>query len=139
MDVDYHFVTEVTCAEQRELAGLYQEAGWWDGQGDGAWVRELPRNSALFLTARDNGRIVGMGRVIADRVSDGYLQDIFVTESLRNRKIGAELVRRLTEAAVAMGIDWLLLIAVPGKEQFYEALGYQVMPRHVPMRFGGRP
>ena len=99
----------------------------------------MPQRSALFLVARCHGKVVGMGRVIADGVSDGYLQDVFVTTTFRKQKIGAELVRSLTAAAAAMGIDWLLLIAAPGKTEFYESLGYHVMPQHVPMRFGGRP
>jgi len=138
MNVDYSFITAVTPTEEKELAKLYREAGWWDGQGDGEWIRQLPQRSALFLVARCQGQIVGMGRVIADGVSDGYLQDVFVTESFRKQKIGAELVRSLTAAATAMGLEWLLLIAAPGKTKFYESLGYHVMPQHVPMRFGGR-
>ena len=139
MKADYSFITAVTPTEEKELAELYREAGWWDGNDDGAWIRELPQRSVLFLIARCEGKIVGMGRVIADGISDGYLQDVFVSETFRKQKIGAELVRTLTEAAAAMGIDWLLLIAAPGKTEFYEALGYHVMQQHVPMRFGGRP
>ncbi|HPY90232.1 MAG TPA: GNAT family N-acetyltransferase [Lentisphaeria bacterium] len=139
MKVDYSFITTVTPGEEKELAKLYREAEWWDGQGDSEWIRQLPQRSTLFLVARCEGRIVGMGRVIADGVSDGYLQDVFVTKAFRRQKIGSELVRTLTASAAAMGIDWLLLIAAPGKTQFYEALGYHVMPQYVPMRFGGRP
>lgn len=138
MKVDYSFITTVTPDEEKELAELYREAEWWDGQGDSEWIRQLPQRSTLFLVARCEGRIVGMGRVIADGVSDGYLQDVFVTKSFRRQKIGSELVRTLTASATAMGIDWLLLIAAPGKTQFYESLGYHVMPQYVPMRFGGR-
>ncbi|HOG51503.1 MAG TPA: GNAT family N-acetyltransferase [Lentisphaeria bacterium] len=137
MKVDYNFITTVTPDEEKELAELYREAEWWDGQGDREWIRQLPQRSALFLIACCQGRIVGMGRVIADGVSDGYLQDIFVTQSFRRQKIGAELVRLLTASAAAMGIDWLLLIAAPGKTKFYESLGYRIMPQYVPMRFGG--
>lgn len=137
MEINYQFVTDLNNAEEEQLAALYLESGWWDGQGDTQWLRKMALHSALFLTARHDGQIVGMARVIADRVSDGYVQDVYVAVKCRGQGIGRELVRLVTEAAQEMGLSWILLIAAPGKTKLYEALGYREMDDHVPMKLGG--
>jgi len=59
---------------------LYRAGGWW--QEEPAWRAAIPqmiRGSLCFLLAREpGGRVVGMGRVISDGASDGYIQDVVV-------------------------------------------------------------
>jgi len=100
------------------IAGLYKAMG-----------------SHCFLVARSGGRLVGMGRAISDRVSDGYIQDVFVRPSLRGRGVGAELVRRLALRLRIDGLGWIGLIAADGTWPFYAGLGFRKMRRHDPMRF----
>ncbi len=52
----------------------------------------LIRGSFLFAVAvdRKTGHAVGMGRVISDGVSDGYIQDLVVLPEYRKTGIGAQ-------------------------------------------------
>jgi len=134
-EIAYEFVQRVP---EAVLVELYSAGGWW--REDPSWrasLHAMVSGSYCFLVAReDSGRIVGMGRALSDGASDAYLQDIVVLESHRGRGIGREIIRRLTERCAAAGIGWIGLIAEPGTQEFYESLGYRVMPGHLPMLYG---
>ena len=117
------------------IAGLYKAAGWWEGADTPHRLIRMVMGSHCFLVARSGGRLVGMGRAISDRVSDGYIQDVFVRPSLRGRGVGAELVRRLALRLRIDGLGWIGLIAADGTWPFYAGLGFRKMRRHDPMRF----
>src|SRR5208283_4222128 len=75
LDIVYE---NVTSAPTEAIVDLYRAGGWWQEQP--AWRAAIPqmvRGSFCFLLARaPDGRIVGMGRVISDGASDGYIQDV---------------------------------------------------------------
>lgn len=118
-----------------EIADLYRAGGWWKETYEAAGLTLLLQGSFAFAVAIDRrtSRLAGMGRVISDGVSDGYVQDLVVLPEYRRAGIGKQIVARLVEACRAKGVLWIGLIAEPGSERFYEALGFEVMPGHVPM------
>jgi ribosomal protein S18 acetylase RimI-like enzyme len=120
------------------VVDLYRAGGWW--REDPSWRDAIPRmilGSFCFLTARDaRGRIVGMGRVLSDGASDAYIQDVVVLDAFRERGIGREIVRRLTEHCREAGICWIGLVAEPGTQPFYETLGFRALPGHQLMLHG---
>jgi GNAT superfamily N-acetyltransferase len=118
-----------------EIADLYRAGGWWKDTYETAGLTPLIRGSFAFAVAvdRKTARLAGMGRVISDGVSDGYVQDLVVLPEYRRGGIGKKIVATLVEACRARGVLWIGLIAEPGSEKFYEALGFEVMPGHVPM------
>ena len=128
----------VTSVPEDALVELYKAGGWW--REDPAWRASLPemvRGSFCFLVARDeSGSVVGMGRVLSDGVSDAYIQDVVVLEARRGQGIGRQIIRRLTDRCIAARIGWIGLIAEPGTQGFYEALGYRALPGHLPMLHG---
>lgn len=117
----------VTSAPADAIVELYEAGGWW--REDPAWRAAIPamvRRSFCFLVAREpGGRIVGMGRVISDGVSDAYIQDVVVRAEMRGRGVGREIVRLLTARCIAAGISWIGLVAEPGTQGFYQMLGYR--------------
>jgi GNAT superfamily N-acetyltransferase len=120
-----------------EIANLYRAGGWWKEEYD---QKELPRlisGSYLFAVAVDtkNGRAVGMGRVISDGVSDGYVQDLVVLPEFRKTGIGARILSLLVKKCVESGISWIGLIAEPGTENFYLPFGFYPMEGHIPLKF----
>jgi ribosomal protein S18 acetylase RimI-like enzyme len=122
-----------------EIADLYRAGGWWKETYEAAGLLQLMQGSFAFAVAIDHktSQLAGMGRVISDGVSDGYLQDLVVLPGYRKAGIGTQIVRMLIEACKARGVLWIGLIAEPGSEQFYRSLGFEVMPGHVPMLFPG--
>lgn len=119
------------------IAGLYRAGGWWDEKWDPAGLAALIAGSFAFAVAIDSatGRAVGMGRVISDGVSDGYVQDLVVLPDYRGRGTGTMILSTLLEHCKSEGVTWVALVAEPGTEEFYTALGFRRMEGHVPMRW----
>jgi GNAT superfamily N-acetyltransferase len=78
-----------------------------------------------------------MGRVIADGISDAYLQDLITDPRFRGRGIGKSIVSVLVAHCKKAGITWIGLIAEPGSEEFYLPLGFERMEGYVPMIYRG--
>jgi aralkylamine N-acetyltransferase len=123
------------------IVALYQTGGWWrEAPSARAVIPAMIRGSFCFMVAREaDGRIVGMGRVISDGVSDAYIQDVVVLSSHRGRGIGRELMRRLTARCIAAGIHWIGLVAEPGTQAFYQPLGFSPLAGYQAMLHGEKP
>ena len=125
--------------DEEEIAALYRAGGWWKKEYKTEDLRHLIRGSFAFAVAteRKTRRAVGMGRVISDGVSDGYIQDLVVLRQFRKSGIGTQIVAALVNKCLQSGITWIALIAEPDTEQFYCPLGFRVMKGHVPLIFRG--
>jgi GNAT superfamily N-acetyltransferase len=123
--------------DEAEIANLYRAGGWWKEEYDQKELPRLIRGSFLFAVAvdRKTGHAVGMGRVISDGVSDGYIQDLVVLPHYRKTGIGAQIVSALVKKCVEQGISWIGLIAEPDTEKFYLPFGFHPMKGHVPLKF----
>jgi aralkylamine N-acetyltransferase len=118
-----------------EIVSLYRIGGWWKEEYDPTALPDLIKGSFAFAVAVDipTGHAIGMGRVISDGVSDGYIQDLVVLPAFRKKGIGREIVEVLVGACEKVGITWIGLIAEPDTEAFYRPLGFHVMQGHVPL------
>jgi GNAT superfamily N-acetyltransferase len=120
-----------------EIIDLYRAGGWWKDDADPARIPELISGSFLFAVAVDpqTGCAIGMGRVLSDGVSDGYIQDLVVLPGYRKGGVGRLIVSALLEACQAKGLGWIGLIAEPGSEQFYLPLGFRRMKGYIPLLY----
>ncbi|HJJ31149.1 MAG TPA: GNAT family N-acetyltransferase [Methanocorpusculum sp.] len=117
-----------------EIIDLYRAGGWWEMGYDKDQIPGLLDGSFLVIIAKDeHDNAVGMGRVISDGASDGYLQDIVVFPEYRDQGIGSRIVSALKRLALLYGLTWLGLIALPGKEEFYKRNGFSAMDKYTPM------
>jgi len=125
----------VTSANSDELIDLYKEGGWWNENiSERSNLPILIKNSFCFMVVKNlEGKIVGMGRVISDGVSDGYIQDVIVSKLYRNKGIGKELVLKLRDHCLSKGLTWIGLIAEPGTKEFYVKQGFHEMVDYKPM------
>ena len=123
--------------DEAEIANLYRAGGWWKEEYDQKELPRLIRGSFLFAVAvdRKTGHAVGMGRVISDGVSDGYIQDLVVLPEYRKTGIGTQIVSTLVKKCVERGSSWIGLIAEPDTEKFYLPFGFHPMEGHVPLKF----
>ncbi|HOI14053.1 MAG TPA: GNAT family N-acetyltransferase [Methanoculleus sp.] len=119
------------------IADLYRAGGWWNEEWNPEGLRALIAGSFAFAVAVDTGagRAVGMGRVISDGVSDGYVQDLVILPRYRGRGIGTMILSALLDYCTSTGVAWVALVAEPGTEPFYTALGFRRMEGHIPMRW----
>lgn len=81
---------------------------------------EMLKNANLIVTARDNGRLVGIARSLTDFTYCTYLSDLAVDENYQNRGIGRELIR-LTKHCSSKAK--LILISAPGALDYYPKIG----------------
>jgi aralkylamine N-acetyltransferase len=125
--------------DNNEIADLYRAGGWWKEEYDPAALVSLIQGSFSFAVAveKKTGKAIGMGRVISDGVSDGYIQDLVVLADYRKSGIGREMVSALVERCIQSGITWIALIAEPDTENFYLPLGFVPMQGYVPLIFRG--
>ena len=132
-------VTIVSAWDEQEIAALYRAGGWWKEEHRAEDLPSLIRGSFAFAVATDEKtcRAIGMGRVIADGVSDGYIQDVVVLPEFRKSGVGREIVSVLVDRCLQAGITWIALIAEPGTEKFYLPLGFRLMERHIPLLYRG--
>jgi ribosomal protein S18 acetylase RimI-like enzyme len=123
--------------DENEIVDLYRSGGWWKEAYSSAELPALIKGSYLFAVAVDekSGRAVGMGRVISDGVSDGYIQDLVVLPSCRGSGVGKQIVRTLVDECNKSGLTWIGLIAEPETEPFYLPLGFKPMTGHVPLLY----
>jgi len=119
------------------IADLYRAGGWWKEEWNPAGLSSLIRGSFAFAVAVESStdRTVGMGRVISDGVSDGYVQDLVVHPNYRDRDIGTMILSALLKECTSAGVTWIALIAEPGTEAFYARSGFQRMEGHTPMQW----
>jgi ribosomal protein S18 acetylase RimI-like enzyme len=82
-------------------------------------------NSMFKCFVFDDNKMVGAGRAIADGVSCSYICDIALHPDYQGLGIGKKLVQNLMEQS--RNHDKIILYANPGKEGFYDKLGFRKM------------
>lgn len=122
---------------KEEIIALYKAGGWWKETWSSSNIDLLIKGSNAFAVAVDlsSGRAIGMGRVISDDVSDAYIQDLVVLPEYRDHGVGKRIVNALLRRCLSKDIKWIGLIAEPGNEDFFSALGFKTMNNHLPMLY----
>ncbi len=87
-------------------------------------IVKMCNHSNLILTARHNGKLVGIARSLTDFAYCTYLSDLAVSEEYQKKGIGKELIRRVREAVPEAH---LILLAAPKAVNYYPKIG---MTRH---------
>lgn len=129
-------IRQVTVLPVDQLIGLYQDLGWWtESRYQRASIPKLITGSFCFFAAFHGDRLVGIGRVLSDGVSDAYLHEIGVHSNYRRRGIGKELVWRLTAYCMEKDLEWIGLIATPENEEWYRKCGYERLTGYHPMLY----
>jgi GNAT superfamily N-acetyltransferase len=113
---------DITTVDWNRLAAVFERAPL--GKRDPETLRETFRNSGVRCFALDDGLLVGAGRAITDWVNYALILDVVVLPEYQGKGIGKRIMKYLAERSKAKNV---LLHSVPGKEQFYKALGYRRM------------
>lgn len=82
------------------------------------------QGSQACAFAWDQGRLIGTARAISDRVKQAAIYDVAVLPEDQGRGIGRMLLESITEQLPGVSF---ILYASPGKEGFYEKLGFRKM------------
>ncbi|SFM77283.1 GNAT family N-acetyltransferase [Variovorax sp. OV329] len=118
-----HWTSALDALDWEELSALYRAAPLGDKSPQG--LKTAFTHSMFRFLVYEDGALVGAGRALADGIDCAYICDIAVLPSHQGTGLGRELVSRLVEAS--RGHRKIILYAVPGKEAFYEKLGFARM------------
>jgi len=78
------------------------------------------KHGNLIVTARDNGRLIGVSRSLSDYSFCTYLSDLAVDEKYQKQGIGKELIRQTKLAAASAK---LILLSAPAATSYYPKIG----------------
>ena len=96
-----------------------------------AQMQRAVDNSLYTITAVEDDRTVGMGRMIGDGMYF-LIADVVVCPEFQKRGIGTNIINMLLkyveDNTPAGGRSSIQLIAEKGKEPFYEKLGFKLIP-----------
>ncbi len=78
----------------------------------------------------EDGKIIGMARLVTDGGYAGLIMDVIVRPEYQNQGIGTKMINRLLErvkANLEEGEEVMIqLLAAPGKVDFYKKFGFKV-------------
>ena len=102
-----------------ELALLYQRAPL--GTRDPVQLKRAYEMSYRACFVFDGQQLVGAARVLSDGEYSAVLYNVAVLPEYQGQGVGAHLITTLLEE---VRVGSTMLFAVPGKEGFYEKLGF---------------
>jgi GNAT superfamily N-acetyltransferase len=113
-----------------EVITIYKGNGWSSAEKPEQLLSAL-RNSHTLVTARIEGRLVGLGNAISDGHLVVYFPHLLVHPDFQRRGIGRGLMGALLERY--RGFHQLMLTSDGDASSFYEAMGFERAGKTVPM------
>ena len=105
---------------------LYDDVGW--GAYDENITQKALDNTFYSVSAYDDNKIVGYGRIIGDTICFLYIQDIMVKPEYQGNKIGTMIMNKLLEKINEIKQEnpdlRVYLGASKNREEFYEKFGF---------------
>lgn len=94
---------------------------------------ELALENCIYcISAYDEGKLIGMGRVVGDGAVICYIQDLIVLPEYHGRGVGSALIKHLKNYVSSLSADgeemMLALMCAKGREGFYIKNGFTARP-----------
>ncbi len=126
-------IFEPTLPSKKEAFALFETTGW--NREYQAMPDELARafaNSQYFVTAYDDRKLVGFGRVLTDGVLHAMIFEMIVHPDYQRRGIGVQILQRLVQWCNENQIRDIQLFCARGNQAFYEKYGFVARPDEAP-------
>jgi len=110
----------------KQLHKLFISVGWSDGSESADMIENynIPFiNSTLVISAWENGRLIGVVRVLSDKMFRSIIYDLIVLPEYQGKGIGKELVKRCIEHYP--NSEWLVQTTTK-IYNYYEKLGFKI-------------
>jgi ribosomal protein S18 acetylase RimI-like enzyme len=104
-----------------EYIDVCRKSGLQRPVDDRSRVERLLAHSNLYVTARQDGKLVGFARSLTDFCWCCYLSDLAVDKACQGQGIGKRLIEE-TRAAAGGAITTTLLLSAPTARSFYEGM-----------------
>jgi N-acetylglutamate synthase-like GNAT family acetyltransferase len=89
-------------------------------------------NACYWITAYQNERIVGCGRLLSDGALYALICDLIVMSDHKNKGVGGMILQQLVKKCQEADIKRVWLFAAPDKAKFYEKYGFSIRPNKAP-------
>ena len=121
-----------------EYFALFEATGWNDSYHlTPLDLAKALKGSVFMVSAYDEGRLVGFGRVVTDFIH-AMIYDLIVAPDHQHQGIGGEILDRLVGRCYEAHIRDIQLFCATGKREFYERHGFQARPDDAPgMQYRG--
>lgn len=121
-------IREYTEYRQEDIKQLYASVGWTSYTDNLESLRKGFENSLLVLGAytgrqAEEGRLVGLIRIVGDGYTIIFIQDLLVLPEFQRRGIGSALMRAVLEKYKDVRQCELATDNTPGSIAFYQSLG----------------
>ena len=122
--ITYRFDKDFGIPEWLELFEASHYNHWWTVRN----ARAALDYAHLVITAWDGAVAVGTRTVWSDGANFALIDDVVVHPHYRGRGIGTSLMRRALGRLEPLGLPFVQLLPVPGRESFFARLGFAVQP-----------
>jgi ribosomal protein S18 acetylase RimI-like enzyme len=121
--MNFTWTFDQTKINWNELSELYKIAPLSEKPpGD---LKVVFSNSMFKCFVFDGSSLIGVGRALADGKDCSYICDIAIRPEYQGLGLGKEIVQKLVQ--LSQGHKKIILYAIPGKEGFYDKLGFKKM------------
>jgi ribosomal protein S18 acetylase RimI-like enzyme len=118
---------------RQEYFELFITTGWnVQYQASPEQVDQANRNSWLTVSAYDDEKLVGFGRVVTDFVLHAMIFDMIILPGYQGQGIGTMVLEKLVKKCKEHGIRDIQLFCAKGKRGFYEKNGFEVRAEDAP-------
>ncbi len=104
------------------LLPLFEQAPWARGRTV-TETTPMVLHTDLFVTAWDDRRLIGCGRVLTDYVYRASIWDVIVDSAYQGQDVGTEIIHRILNHPALQRVE-LFWLCTRDKHTFYENLGF---------------
>lgn len=117
---------------RQEVLDLYEAVGWTAYTSTPETLVRALAGSHRIVSARRDGRLVGLARTISDGATVVHLQDVLVHPDEQRRGLGERLLNELFAQYEGIRQRVLLTDTEDRQRAFYESLGFVEAHDHDP-------
>ena len=107
-----------------DLVELYDSVGWSAYTKDSVRLAAAVRASLAVCSAHQDGKLIGLSRLVGDGLTIVYLQDFLVSPDYRRLGIGRDLFQRVLAPFSDVRQKVLITDDEPYQRAFYESMGF---------------
>ena len=96
----------------------------WDNGRSAAALRQSFEQSRHVAFARDDGRVVGMARLLSDGVCNAFLIDVWTASAHRRQGVASRMIRLLLDAVPGQHVG----LQTDDAQALYASLGFEPQP-----------
>jgi GNAT superfamily N-acetyltransferase len=112
---------------------LFLTTGWNEKYRlSAAELRQALQSSWFLVSAYEDGRLAGFGRLVSDGILHAMIYELIVAPPYQNRGIGSQILERLIDRCREHHIRDIQLFCARGKKAFYEKRGFIARPGEAP-------